>query len=410
MSLSVSRKGLREGFREFAWDRWLIFAKALLAMGAVFYPVWWIHIHVVAGRFPTLPLSLAVSFLGVQILIILIQLLASSATKKLDSIQRRRSIQFRSVVQRALATHVSGHGPSKDLKSLRRKHPADFDWSLAALLGTVTGRERLVLSDLAVKLGAVRRWQRYARLGKLEHKTVLEWMAGLSPAVARVALKPLLRKRSPAAQSAAYRALIRSSDPTRVGDLFREVLRSPLLVRILLAADFRSHTDSLAGEPLTAVFELGEEREVIAALEMVASWRRVLDLPLLTRFLRHANPEIRRNAVRVAPLASARHEVARHILRALDDPHSEVRMAALDSITRMQVRGALPAVRRAAESTDDAISRQACKTLASFGSDGQAMLEYFVVAGDRRIANWAAEALVQARVSSGLARVVALHA
>jgi len=396
--------------REFGWERWLILAKALLAMGAVFYPVWWIHIHVVAGRLATLPLSLAVSFLGVQVLIILIQVLASSATKKLDAIQRRRSIQFRSVVQRALAVHVSGEGRSRDLKKLRRKHAADFDWSLAALLGTVNGRERIALSDLALRLGAVRRWQRFARLGRQEHKHVLEWMAALSPGVARVALQPVIRKQTTATQAAVYRALVQSSDQSRVGDLFREVLRSPLMVRIMLAADFRSQAEFLAADSLTAIFESGDEKEVMAALEMLESWRRVLNLPLLFRFVLHPNPAIRCGAIRVAPLASARREMEGYILNALEDPHPEVRMAALASIERMHLRCGIRGVQRAAEGENDAVSRQACQTLASFGREGQSVLEYFVVAGDRRIANWAVEALAQIRVTRGLAHVFELYA
>jgi hypothetical protein len=160
--------------REFEWNHALILVKAVFTMALLFYPVWWIHVHLVAGRLPTLPLSLAVSFLGVQILVVLVEVLASSATKKLDAMERRRSTHFRSVVQRALAVR------RPDLAKLRRRRPADFDWCVAALLGNVMGPERVALSKLAVRLGVVRHWQRFSRRGPREYKHALEWMAALS--------------------------------------------------------------------------------------------------------------------------------------------------------------------------------------------------------------------------------------
>jgi hypothetical protein len=85
-------------------------------------------------------------------------------------------------------------------------------------------------------------------------------------------------------------------------------------------------------------------------------------------------------------------------------------MAALSSVASMRLRGAFDAVQRTAYSPDDALSRQACLTLASFGRDGQASLEYLVVAGDRRVAGWAAEGLARLRLGRGLAQELETYA
>jgi hypothetical protein len=378
--------------REFEWNHALILVKALFTMALLFYPVWWIHVHLVAGRLPTLPLSLAVSFLGVQILVVLVEVLASSATKKLDAMERRRSTHFRSVVQRALAVR------HPDLAKLRRRRPADFDWCVAALLGNVTGPERVALSKLAVRLGVVRRWQRFSRRGRRDYKHALEWMAALSPEVSKTALQPVLRRWTPESQAAAYRALVRSSDPPQAAVLFREVLRAPFMVRILLTPEFRPMAEDLAVHPLPVIFESGEESEIICALEMIASWRRVLQLPSLPRLFHHSNAKIRSLAIEIAPLAAVRARLESYILGALEDPLPEVQMAALSSVASMRLPSALDAVRRTAYSTDDALSRQACLTLASFGRDGESFLEYLVVAGDQRVAGWAAEGLARLRL------------
>jgi hypothetical protein len=387
----------------------LILAKSVGAMGVVFYPVWWIHVHVLAGRFPTLPLSLAMSFLGVQILIILLQVAASAAVKKLDARERRQSTQFRAVVQRVLAAHLSGKDRSGQFLRLRRKRPADFDWSVAALLATLTGSDRDRLSELAARLGVIQRWQRVARRGRQEHKHALEWMAALSPEVAESALRPIVRNPN-LARVEAYRALVRSARPGQNVRYFHEVLESPVMVRTLLAAEFRPLAEYLAAYALPAVFDSGDERKIIAALEMVESWKRVLSLPALGRLFHHDNPKIRSRAIRVAPLAEIRAVLEPGIHAALEDPHAPVRSAALASAGKMRLHSALPAVKRAVHCGDDTVSRRACLVLAGFGPEGHATLDDIVIAGDRRIAAWAAEALSRARMGRGLAEEIESYA
>jgi hypothetical protein len=149
----------------------------------------------------------------------------------------------------------------------------------------------------------------------------------------------------------------------------------------------------LSVDVLPAALASGDEHEMIAALEMVDAWRRVLHLPQLETLAHHPNPEIRSLALRAAPVSAVRGSIEQTILRAFEDPSPQVKLAALKATGRLQIRSSLHAVERASYSLDNQVSRLACFVLASFGRDGHSILQYIVVTGDRRVGNWAAEAL-----------------
>ena len=362
-------------------------------MGAVFYPVWWFHIHYMSSKLPSLPLSLAVSFLGVQIAIIVMELFASVAVKKLNAISAAKSAHWKSVIEPVLAAQLAGEDRIAELRKLRRRRTADFDSCVASSLVSLSGPARESLSGLAVGFGVVRRWQRTARRGRLERKDAIECMTCLAPSVGRAALEPLLEGQTPDVQATLYRALIRVSRGEEVGDLFRRTLRAPFFVRALLAGEFKPYADQLSRSALPEALASGDEQETSAALEMVDAWRRVLYLPQLETLAHHANPEIRGLALRAAPVSAVRGGMEQTILSAFDDPNPQVKLAALSATARLQLRSGLHAVERACSSLDNQVSRLACLVLASFGKDGLSILRYMVVAGDRRVGNWAAEAL-----------------
>ena len=393
----------QSGLRQFGWGRTLIFAKALLAMGAVFYPVWWIHLHYTSSRLPSLPLSLAISFLGVQVAIIFLQLFASAAVKKLNAIAARRSAHWKSVIEPLLAAQSAGEDHIDQLRKLRRRHPVDFDACVASSLVTLSGPEQESLSRVALSLGVVRHWQKLARRGHLERKQAIESMTFLAPSVGRSALTPLLEIQTPAAlQATLYRALIHVSGKEELDDLFRRTLHAPFFVRALLAGEFRPYAKELSGHALGQALTSGDEQELMAALEMVDAWRRVLHLPQLESLARHPNPEIRCRALRAAPMSSVRMGMEETVLGALNDPHPRVKLAALAATARMHIYVAMQQVEQAAHSLDNQVSRLACHVLTSFGKEGLAILQYLVVTADGRTGAWAAEALGQASAPSSL--------
>ncbi len=394
----------QSGLRQFGWGRTLIVLKALTAMGAVFYPVWWIHLHFTSIRLVSVPLSLAISFLGVQIAVIFLQLAASAVVKKLDAIRIRKSAHWKSVIEPLLAAQSAGKDRMADLRGLRRRRPVDFDACVASMLESVSGPERESLSRLALGFGVVRRWQRVARRGRLERKQAIECMTYLAPSIGRAALQPLLEKQPAALQATLYRALLRVARGAEVADLFRRTLRAPFFVRALLAGEFRPFAEQLSVSTLPAVLTSGDEQEMIAALEMVDAWRRVLHLPQLETLARHPNPEIRSLALRAAPVSAVQGTMEQTILSAFEDPSSQVKLAALRAAARLQIRSSLHVVERASYSLDNQVSRLACLVLASFGNDGHSILQYIVLTGDRRVGNWAAEALGQFSAGRGVQR------
>ncbi len=390
----------RSGMRQFGWGRTLIIFKALLSMGAVFYPVWWIHLHFTSSLLPSLPLSLAISFLGVQIAIILLQLFASALVKKVNAIAEQRSAHWRSVIEPLLAAQSAGEDHLDQLRTLRHRRPADFDGCVASSLATLSGESRESLSQLALSLGVVRHWQRVARRGRLERKNAIECMTFLSPSVARPALQPLLEEKTPALQATLYRALIRVSRDEELNDLFRRTLRAPFFVRALLAGEFRPYAEELGVSALRSALTSGDDEEIISALEMVDAWRRVLYLPRLDELARHANLEIRCRALLAVPMSAVRFGMEETVLSALDDPEPRVKLAALTATARMHIHRALRQVEQASQSLDNQVSRFACLVLTSFGKEGHSILQSMVVTGDGRVGAWAAEALGQS--SAGL--------
>jgi hypothetical protein len=365
-------------------------------MGAVFYPVWWIHLHFTSSLLPSLPLSLAISFLGVQLAIIFLQLFASASVKKLEAMSKRRSAHWKAVIEPLLAAQIAGEDHSDHLRKLRYRRPVDFDACVASSLATLTGDSRESLSKLALSFGVVRHWQKLARRGRLERKQAIECMTLLSPSVGRPALQPLLEHETPALQATLYRALIRVSSEKELNDLFRRTLRAPFFVRAVLAGEFRPYAEELGTGALSGALQSGDDQEIASALDMVDAWRRVLYLPRLEELARHPNLEIRCRALLVAPLSAVRLGMEQTVVRALDDPHPRVKLAALTATARMHIHSALEQVAQASHSLDNQVSRVACRVLASFGKEGHSILRSMVVTGDGRIGAWAAEALGQA--------------
>jgi hypothetical protein len=390
--------------RRVHWERVLIVVKALAVIAGVFYPVWWIHVRYLYNKLPSLPLSLAVSFLGVQIAIILMQLIASSVVKKLDAINAARSANWRVRIQRILAEQLARQDRHEELRRFRRFHTADFDRVFAAALSTLSGAERDYFSALAVELDLVKHWQRVARRGKRERRQAIEWMGLLSPHVGRSAILPLLDRHDAVSEPAPFLALSRFSNGEELGVLFLRSLTAPLIIRATLAGEFQGHAEELASSVIPLVLSTGDDREIIAALEMLEGWRKVLHLPQIATLVEHENPEIRSRALRAAHLSAVRGGLEQSVLRAVDDTRPAVLAAGLVAAARMQVRSAFRGVEKAVNHIDRNVSRMACLTLATFGKDGQSMLEYFVVTGNRRVSGWAAEALTLARTGRELAR------
>jgi HEAT repeat protein len=388
---------LRE-LRNIGLDRILIAGKAVLVIGLFFYPVWWVHIHLVSAQVSHVPLSLAISFVGVQVATILVELMASCLVKALDRVRVRRSARWRPVVGQHIAAYLAGEDRTWALRWLRRLRAADFEASLVEALANVRGEPRERLVDLAVKLGMLRRWQRRARRGRLERKQAIECLSLLPGPESLAALQALLKDPAPSLRATTYRALIRLSSRTELDDVFRAAIRSPLFVRTLLASELRPYAPLLAMHALPNLLSGGEADDVIAALEMVESWRSVIHLPALAGLMEHSNPDIRIRALRLAPWSAARTGLEPLILRAIGHPDPQVKLAGLAAAGRLRLTGATRSIENCANDQDHQVSRAACFVLAALGREGQSILESKIYGADRPVAARAAESLARVRI------------
>jgi HEAT repeat protein len=381
-----------------AVERALILLKAAMVIAVFLWPVWWVHVHVMSRHVSQTPLSLAVSLLGVQAATILAELMASSVVKKLDSMSARRSARRRPVIRVHLSAHLAGHNRFRELRRHRVYRPRDLEGCVIEMLTAAGGAAHEGLSDLAVELGLVRRWQRYAYRGRREHKAAVEYLGLLAPRVARPALLPLLNSPAPWLQATAYRVLARCSEEKDLTPLFRTALNAPLFVRVLVAGDLRNHAGHLAAHALPSVLASGAPEEVAAALAMVEAWGRALPVPQLTHLMRHPNAAVRARALRLAPLHPELYGLEELILGALEDPDAQVRLAALYSTERLRLKNAVPLLRQYTNSPDDELSRLAFRALAMVGPQGRIILENEILTGESRTASRAAESLAEAKM------------
>ena len=401
------------------WDRVLLFTRALLAIAFFLYPVWWIHVHVVSATVPQAPLSLAISFLGVQFAVILAELLASCSVKKMDEVRGRRSVRWRPLIRRSLAAHLAGKDVLRELQIFRQRRPRETETCLAEMLATVNGQARQRLSELATALHLVERWEKHARRGRRELNEVIEWLGLLSPAVGGPALVRVLKAASstlesrwlpktplPATLASTLCAQIRVAGAADLDQICQEILAAPRLVRTMAAADLRVQADGLGAAAISRALSSSDPGRATVALQLAEAWRRSIDAPALAALLQHESPVVRGLALKLIPFQGVAGAFESEIMGGLegslqagidDTGAQEVLAGALSAVARLRLMRALPLVAECSLSPNPNLARQACFTLASLGEEGQALLESKIHSGPQQHAARAAESLMNLR-------------
>jgi hypothetical protein len=401
------------------WDLLLLFARALVAIAFFLYPVWWIHIHVVSATVTQAPLSLAISFLGVQFGVIIAELFASCAVKKMDEVRGRRSQRWRPLIRRSLAAYLAAKDVSRDLNIFRKRRPRETEMCLAEMLAAVNGQARQRLSELAVSLHLVERWEKHAKRGRLELKEVIEWLGLLSPSIGGPALVRVLKAASstlearwlpkrvlPATLASTLCARIRVAGETDLNQICQEILTAPRLVRTMVAGDLRVHAEGLGAAAISRALSSADAGRATVALQLTEAWRRTIDAPALAGLLQHQSPVVRGLALKLVPFQGGAGGFETEILQGLegslqagidDAGAQEVMAGALSAVARLRLMRALPLVARCALSANEYLARQACFTLAALGEEGRALLESKIHSGPRQHAARAAESLMSLR-------------
>ena len=263
----------------------------------------------------------------------------------------------------------------------------------------------------------------------------IESLSLLSAHLGFPALQALAADNSFLVRAAALRAMITLAGrnplpPTASGAnmaaVFRAVVSAPLLVRVMLASDLRRHVHALSISGIPEVLK-SERRSstVLAALEMIESWRCGLPLHELQSLLHHSDARIRAAALRLAPLEalhsgenaawsfrslntqSNADSVVPLVMSGLLDSDALVKAAALSAAAGMQISAALPLIRSMIDaplaSADQHLAGLACMALARMGPAGRAILQSKIHSGQSQVAASAVEALASVQLANAAA-------
>lgn len=402
-----------------SWRRWRKQANEFLArprvvrvtvllrvscvVAVLLFLVWQIHIYGYGPRVRDVPLSLAYSFLTMQVLLVTVLLLLSSLLKSRSARAGAGSAEVVPVVRHHLTEYLHGDDRRRVLLRLCLWHGADVQRCILQFLSAVQGSARERLTGLAVLLQLPWVWEKVALYGTVEQRREAAHSLGLLALPrSRVALRKLLFDASPHVQTAACRALIALGRPEDIERVLLFSLEAPLMVRAILVSELAPHARALSESVFHHISHTGPADRVVAALELAAGWMLPVPLPLLSRLLASPQPAVRAAALAVLPYHGASPATELWILAGLADPDILVRTQAIRAASRLQLPSAIPAlVALLAGDQPEALARESCRGLAALGRDGWQVLEDTIRTRGRAVASQAAEALSGALVGAG---------
>jgi len=369
-------------------------AAAFLGCVLVLLTAWW-GLHV-GGGYP-LGSSLAAALAGVQTVAV-VGLCSTAAWRRFA--EQRREARDRALAPgllQLLADHAAATDRLDRLRWALGKWPALVETSLMAVSLRVkdTGRSRL--ADLAEACGLRQRWE--AALRASDAATRLRAMQGLGLLFPTANLSMLGRALHDPDQRvglAAARGLIKSGHPRELERLFAHALDAPLLVRALLGAELARHVGTLTSRAAPHALRSTSPQHVEATLDLLASWRRSMDLPDAVALLASPHAGVRRAVLRLVPYLMRRPADAA-IVAALDDADPDVQAAAGDAIGRLGIASGLPTLVVHLGHESDAVARSCAASLARL-QPGGAALEQAIVTQGGRTGSMALEALERVRL------------
>lgn len=366
-----------------------IIAKAAAIIGFLLAGSWFVHIRWMSSHLDPEPLSLAMSFICVQVTAIVLQLTVSALIKETQARYAARSAAVRPVVRQHIAAHIAGSDRITELQRLMWYHRADVEVCLSDTLRSVTGEALTEAARMAKVLGFQQSWRAARNHAGLENLSLL-------PPIGRGDRNILPPDPSLNETIAAYRSLLRCSPaPTELLKLLREILASPLLVRAALWTELQPYAQFIGAYLLPELLwtkHTGHDAE--AGVQLAVSLGITLPEPVWTRVLRSPSPVVRIAALRLAESQPRRMFAEAEVARLLYDPDIDVRRTAVDMAGRMRLRAALPRLRELVSGTDELLARKAFQSLANFGPEGRRFVRgRLLFSKDPRISARAASAL-----------------
>jgi hypothetical protein len=230
--------------------------------------------------------------------------------------------------------------------------------ALAAAVAFVLVQSAAIVAILGVLLTrralAESRMRRSTLVAAEVHDAVSQHAAGAD----RLRVLRGLPRRDVVNAVAAFLGATRGSMHERVAALARDLGITPsdarvlehasavsLYERALLAARLQPRAAELAAGEIPRALAIGDERQSIAALDLMRTWRRALDVKGLDYALAHPSHEVRARAFAVMPYVRPSH--AERIADGLRDASPHVRIAAAQAAAKLQFTDAVPALEAA---------------------------------------------------------------
>lgn len=359
-----------------------IWVKTVTLIASYFLLIWIVYELLFPADTTSGLLFVAVAFIVVQFLVIATIVTVLFISRRLAEIRSRRAARVTPQIREELARQAAGEDARLRLAFLFRRFPEELETCLAEFLNLVRGVEHQRLSNLAVQIGMVSRWEKRYRSRNVEkRRNAVDLLAQIPHAEPLRILRLALADHDPSIRIQAARAQVRNGQAQEVEKIFAFALTQPLLVRVLLAEELRPHLPLLSTRAIPDSLRSGRRDQVLGALEMIGAWRRGLALPSVVTLLRSTDPEIRAKAWQVLPLVGMAADAAENISEAILDNIDAVSSAASAAAGRMKLDSAVLALTQRLRGKGEMAVLAAARSLSQLGDSGLHVLETEVVAG-----------------------------
>ncbi len=384
---------------EIWWKTFQVAAVYVLAI-ALFY------MHIISPMFDestvsdTVALSLALSFLSIQFLVIAILTAVLFLRKAIGEAKNRLTQKIVPLIREKIAIYAIGEDDDAELRQLQKTYPKNVEECLVEFLHSMIGEGRERMSHLAIILGFVEVWNKRCQSHNPElREESISRLGQLSEVVVSEVLLEALDDAEETIRVEACRALIRSTKPEYIERAFAFVTTQSLLVRSLLTEELRPYAFLLVERIIPEVLASQDPKIVIVTLEILGAWRNILPLPNAQQLLHHANPEVRAKALRALSYISVGDELEQEILNAFADSDEEVKVAAIFASARLKITSALPNLLTSLRDGNSESGRAAAYALSQIGAHGLNALEQEILSPNRFAAAAALE--IYERVNIG---------
>lgn len=321
--------------------RTVIWVETLVMVAAYAVAIWATNRFFVSPRVAARGVALALAFAIVQTAAILATLSALFIRKVVTTRSAARSARLQDELQQALALEAAGQDQLRHLRSLQRRSPRDVEHGIADFLAAVRGQASARITTVAKKLGIETR-----------------------------------------------------DAPDRLERLFAAAAGGNLLIRASITEELEPDAAQLAGAQIARALTSSDASRVLAALDMLRAWKRVLPVRNVEVLLHHESAAVRTAALRALPWVESI-DAQRTVRIGLRDLDPLVRIAAAESAARMQFADAVPQLAENLAGEDRDVSLACAFALAALPG-GIDVLEKTLISANRAAASLAFEALEKA--------------